>query len=115
LLILNFVQREVRLSAIALLSLAVLFFHALIALSLALSLPLFFVEELSKGCEEFRGFVTRAVVAKKITQGIYIYFFLFRCSSRLICRCSLRLRKKKEEEEEEGEGDKQEQESEEVP
>jgi len=98
------------------LSLAVLFFHALIALSLALSLPLFFVEELSKGCEEFRGFVTRAVVAKKITQGIYIYILLFRCSSRLICRCSLRLRKKKEEEEEEeGEGDKQEQESEEVP
>jgi hypothetical protein len=91
-----------------------LFFHALIALSLSLSLPLFFVEELSKGCEEFRGFVTRAVVAKKITQGIYIYFFLFRCSSRLICRCSLRLRKKKEEQQQE-EGEEQEQESEEVP
>jgi hypothetical protein len=79
---------------------------------LSLSLLLFFVEELSKGCQEFRGFVTRAVVAKNKIQGIF--FFLCRCSSRLICRCSLRLRKKKEEQEE-GEGEVQEQESEEVP
>jgi hypothetical protein len=41
-------------------------------LSLSLSLLLFFVEELSKGWEEFRAFVTRAVVAKKLnSRDIY--------------------------------------------
>jgi hypothetical protein len=72
-LILNFVQREVRLSAIALLSLSLsLSEFCSSMLSLSLSLLLFFVEELSKGWEEFRAFVTRAVVAKKLnSRDIY--------------------------------------------